>query len=118
MGAITESGKLASYSNYGARTVAFLSPGDKIWSTTMDSKFGLMSGTSMASPVAASVFIYLYGIAKTIDRNQEPYTLKSLVLDVMCASAIKTKDVDGKSVCGILSLESAVQLLFQRFTKN
>ena len=43
----------ASFSNYSTKYVDVFSPGVKIYSTMPDSKYAYMSGTSMASPVAA-----------------------------------------------------------------
>lgn len=44
---------LATFSNFGLKSVDLFSPGVKILSTTPNQKFESLSGTSMASPVAA-----------------------------------------------------------------
>lgn len=46
---------IASFSNYGKKTVDFFSPGVDIYSTYPESKYETNSGTSMASPVTAGV---------------------------------------------------------------
>ena len=46
--------KLASFSNFGAKTVDLAAPGDKIASTFWHSDYAYMSGTSMAAPYVAA----------------------------------------------------------------
>ena len=46
--------KLASFSNFGAKTVDLAAPGDRIASTFLKSDYAYMSGTSMATPYAAA----------------------------------------------------------------
>ncbi len=46
--------KLASFSNYGAKTVDMAAPGDHIASTFWHSDYAYMSGTSMAAPYVAA----------------------------------------------------------------
>jgi subtilisin family serine protease len=49
------SGMVASFSNYGKKSVDIFAPGVDIYSTLPDNTYGKRSGTSMASPVAAGV---------------------------------------------------------------
>ena len=46
--------KLASFSNYGAKTVDLAAPGDHVASTFWHSDYAYMSGTSMAAPYVAA----------------------------------------------------------------
>ena len=46
--------KLASFSNYGAKTVDLAAPGDRVASTFWHSDYAYMSGTSMAAPYVAA----------------------------------------------------------------
>ena len=48
--AITSTGALASYSNYGSTTVEIGAPGSSIYSTLPGNTYGYYSGTSMATP--------------------------------------------------------------------
>ncbi len=48
--AITSSGSLASYSNYGAKTVDLGAPGSSVLSTTPGNTYASYNGTSMATP--------------------------------------------------------------------
>lgn len=57
--ALTSSGGLASFSNYGAKTVDLGAPGASIYSTTSNGSYGTMSGTSMAAPhVTGAIALY------------------------------------------------------------
>jgi cell wall-associated protease len=47
--------RVASFSNYGKKTVDIFSPGVQLQSTIPDGKYGPASGTSMACPAAAGV---------------------------------------------------------------
>jgi subtilisin family serine protease len=57
--ALTSTGGLASYSNYGATTVDIAAPGSAIVSTLPGNTYGSYSGTSMATPhVTGAVALY------------------------------------------------------------
>jgi subtilisin family serine protease len=47
--------KLASFSNYGATTVDLAAPGVSIYSTLPNNRYGIYSGTSMATPLVSGV---------------------------------------------------------------
>jgi subtilisin family serine protease len=58
--ATTSSDARASYSNYGAY-VDIAAPGSSIWTTRTNGAYGTVSGTSMASPVAAGTAALVFG---------------------------------------------------------
>ena len=62
VGAIDAAGKRSSFSNYSPTNVAFMAPGEDILSTIPPDKTGLMSGTSMASPLGTAVATVLLGM--------------------------------------------------------
>jgi hypothetical protein len=74
--AITDSYILASFSNYGASTVALGSPGVYISSTLPGNSFGTMSGTSMATPFVSGTA----GQMKAGAPGMLGYQIKSLLI--------------------------------------
>jgi len=76
---------IASFSNYGKKTVDVFAPGKDIYSTVPGSKYENNSGTSMASPVVAGVAAVLKSyfpkltyadIKRIIVQSATPYTTK------------------------------------------
>jgi subtilisin family serine protease len=82
----------ASFSNYGATTVDVFAPGQWIDSTLKGGAFGLMSGTSMASPnVAGTIALVL-----AADPNATTAQLKAAIM----ASADPVAGLAGLAVSG------------------
>ena len=76
---VTQSGVLASDSNYGVSTVDIAAPGQDIYSTTVGGSYHYLSGTSMAAPVVSGVcaLLYAYGEAPY------PQNIKEIVLQTL-----------------------------------
>jgi subtilisin family serine protease len=55
VGSSNMDGTASDFSNYGSQSVDIFAPGVNIYSTLPDAKYGVESGTSMASPVVAGV---------------------------------------------------------------
>ena len=68
--------KLASFSNYGAKTVDLAAPGDAIGSTYLKSDYRYMSGTSMAAPYVAAAAAMLREHKSSWDAGDISYRLR------------------------------------------
>jgi subtilisin family serine protease len=114
VGAINQRGKLPSYSNYGGKSVKFLAPGDQMLSAIKDGGYGVLSGTSMASPIAASAYSWIFGLLKAKCRqsacSKPKRELQALAVDLLCKGA-GHKGVEGRSICGIISVEASTKLV-------
>jgi subtilisin family serine protease len=103
----TNTGALSSFSNIGAKTVDIASPGSDIFSTINGNKYGMASGTSMASPNLSGVAAMVLGYFP----NLKGEALKKVLMD----SSVKDPAYAGKMVSGgrvnlKLALEAAAKL--------
>jgi subtilisin family serine protease len=90
--AITNTGALASFSQYGATTVDIGAPGAGIWSTTAYNGYSSYSGTSMATPhVTGGAALYA-----STRPGSSAATIKAAILN----SAVATASLTGKCVTG------------------
>ena len=90
--AITSTGGLASFSNFGAETVDLGAPGASIYSTLADGGYGTMSGTSMAAPhVTGAIALYA-------SRNADATAAETR--EALLGSVIATSSLQGKTVTG------------------
>lgn len=97
--ALTSTGALASYSNYGATMVDIGAPGSGIWSTVPKSVKGLITssyasynGTSMATPhVTGACALY---------KSIYPGANASAIKDAILNSAVPTQSLSGKVLTG------------------
>ena len=81
--AITSTGGLASFSNYGATTVDLAAPGDGILSTLPGDTYGSLSGTSMAAPhVTGAVALYA-----AVNPTASAATIRTALLNTTVATA-------------------------------
>jgi len=90
--ALDRNDQLASFSNFGAKTVHIGAPGKDILSTWLDHEFRSASGTSMATPVVAGVAALVLAKNPSLSVDE----LRRHVLDsVDKLPALKTKTVTG-----------------------
>lgn len=92
--AIDQYGSIASFSNYGARTVDLGAPGVSVNSTTAFNTYSSYSGTSMATPHVTGAAV-LYAAATP---GATAAALKQSILDG--AFATQTASLAGKTVTG------------------
>lgn len=76
---VTQSGELASDSNYGLSTVDIAAPGQDIFSTTVGGEYHYMSGTSMSTPVVSGVAALLYSYGDSV----YPQNIKEILLQTL-----------------------------------
>ena len=74
--ATTRTDSLAGFSSYGRRSVHVGAPGQDILSTTPNNMYGLLSGTSMATPQVSGVAALL----KADDPSRDWRAIKNLIL--------------------------------------
>jgi subtilisin family serine protease len=94
--AITSTGGLASYSNYGATRVDLGAPGSGIWSTVPgksgQSSYASYSGTSMATPhVTGAAALYA---------STHPGATASDIKNAILGSVVATPSLTGKTATG------------------
>jgi subtilisin family serine protease len=90
--AISSSGGLASFSNYGAGTVDLGAPGVGVWSTTAYNTYSSYSGTSMATPHVTGAAA-LYAAA-------HPDATAAKIKSALLSSAVPTASLAGKTATG------------------
>lgn len=90
--AITRTGELANFSNYGRATVDLAAPGAGIFSTVPWGDYDASSGSSMAAPhVTGAVALYA---------ASHPTTLAPQIREALLASTTPTPSLQGKTVTG------------------
>lgn len=90
--ALTSSGTLAGFSNYGATTVDLAAPGVSIYSTLPGGGYGYFSGTSEATPhVTGAIALYA---------SAHPEASAADIKTALLASAAPTASLSGKVATG------------------
>ena len=90
--AIDKTGALASFSQYGSRTVDIGAPGVDVWSTTALNGYSSYNGTSMATPhVTGAAALYA---------ASHPGATAATIKGAILGSAVPTASLTGKTVTG------------------
>jgi len=90
--AISSSGALASFSNYGATTVDIGAPGVGIMSTVPTNSYASYNGTSMATPhVTGAIALYASAF---------PYATAAQIRNALLSNAAPTATLAGRTVTG------------------
>lgn len=106
--ALTSSGALASFSNFGTPHVDLAAPGQAILSTMPDGSYATMSGTSMASPHVAGAIAVLAAAF--------PQASGDVLRQAILATVTPTPSLQGKvSTGGRLDVVSALDWLSVKF---
>lgn len=72
VGSVNGNAEHSEFSNYSSKFVNICAPGEFIYSTLPDGKYGYESGTSMATPIVASVLgAYYYTAGENMDEALE-----------------------------------------------
>ncbi|HMJ37754.1 MAG TPA: S8 family peptidase [Baekduia sp.] len=99
--AVTTTGALASFSNYGTKSVDLGAPGDSIISTYLGSGYKVLSGTSMASPIVAAAAAML--------RSRDPHLSYSQLRSAILSSTQPDAALAGKVAHpGVLDVGAAL----------
>lgn len=101
--ATTNTDALASFSNFGARTVHVAAPGANIYSTVPNNSYALLSGTSMASPVVTGIVALLLSTNPSLSVAQMTDAIRSTVDPV---AALNGRVVTGGRVNAFRALQA------------
>ena len=89
--ALTSTGGLASYSNYGSTWVDHGAPGSGIYSTLLNGTYGTFNGTSMAAPHVTGAA----GLLATMFPTASAAQIKAALLDGTANAALAGKTMTG-----------------------
>lgn len=111
--AIDNKDKLASFSNYGKKTVHVAAPGVKILSTLPGNKYGELSGTSMATPHVTGLAAVIAAHYRTLDYSGIKNLIVSGGTKTLAAKAttISGRRIRGADDNGVGSLSCTDQIL-------
>lgn len=85
----TSSADLSSFSNYGFIGVDVAAPGDSIYSTVLNNKYAMYSGTSMATPVVAGIAAQIWSHYPSLKYNN----IKEIIMNSATYSDLLKKKV-------------------------
>mgnify|MGYP001626723193 FL=1 len=115
--------RLADFSNYGVKGVDLFAPGHMIYSTWTEKGYISISGTSMASPVAAGVAAYVWSYYPSLTAAQVKEVLMKSVVTIDDAQQIPGSEDLAKvsELCvtgGVVNLYNALVLANKMVSGN
>ncbi len=117
IGALSRNGRRAPFSNFGQEGVFGFVPGDEIESMALGGGTTLKSGTSMAAPLFVSSAAVVAGLIKSLDPQKLPPQWQNELKQAFCPSegiGPLSDALRGKSRCGRLDLQSAVEAILAK----
>lgn len=110
--AVNKQKRVLASSNYGVRTVDLAAPGNNIYSTLPNSRYGYMTGTSQATAFVTGVIAVLKG--------KYPGAWHVDIISAVTDSVVHEKYLDSKAGSGgILNMERAIRTMeLREFLKN
>lgn len=113
VGASTAGNERARFSNWGSKSVFAFAPGSDITSTLPGARMGEKSGTSMASPIAASAGALLLGAIRESTPEWSREQQKKRAEELLCAGSQKNKLAGKSSTCGMISAYHSLEKFFE-----
>ena len=118
VGSINRNGQVSDFSNYGSTSVHIFAPGESIYSTLPNNKYGYMSGTSMAAPmvtgVAALMFSRYYDKGYEVGQNLTHAEVSAKIKEDLIATANYHSNLDNKCISnGYLNAYEALKTVFK-----
>ena len=104
---------VANFSNYGSKTVHVFAPGDSIYTTLIDKKYGSSSGTSYATPVVAGLSALIWSYYPEFNYKQIRYCIEQSAapIETMVTKPRTKKKVPFSSLCTTGGIVNAYQAL-------
>jgi subtilisin family serine protease len=113
VGAISSSGNVASFSNYGVKTVDLFAPGVEIYSTMPGGEYKNENGTSMAAPVVSGIAAMIRSAYPSLTAVE----VRKIIMDSVFPMDIKTtkpgskKKVKFRKLCATGGMANAYRAL-------
>lgn len=100
VGASTNMGQKAVYSNYGRESVHVSAPGDSLITTSAGFRYSLVSGTSFAAPVVSGVIALIWSLYPELNFRD--------IKNSLIRSCTLTQTLNGRSYCnGVINAYQA-----------